>query len=182
MADHRLWSPGGHPIEFEGRRPAVAIDAFVAPDAVLVGAVDLAAGSSVWYTAVLRADMDAITVGADSNVQDGCVLHTDTGVPIVIGRRVSIGHRAVVHGCVIEDDVLVGMGSVVMNRAHVGRGSIVAAGAVVLEGTDVPPNSLVAGVPAKVRRATTADEVETIRRNAATYVALARRHADAVPH
>ena len=150
--------------------PEVDPRAWVAPGASLVGDVRLAADASVWFGAVLRGDGGPIRVGAGSNLQDGCVGHTDPGFPLTVGSGVSVGHRAVLHGCTVEDDVLVGMGAVVMNGAVIGAGSLVAAGAVVLEATVVPPRSLVAGVPAKVRRPLTDEEVERVRRNAAGYV------------
>jgi carbonic anhydrase/acetyltransferase-like protein (isoleucine patch superfamily) len=130
--------------------PALADDAFVASTAVVAGKVTLAARASVWYGCVLRAEIEPITIGESSNVQDLSVVHTDPGSPVVVGDRVTVGHRVVLHGCTVEDDVLVGMGAVVMNGAVIGAGSVVAAGAVVTAGTQVPPNSLVAGVPAKV--------------------------------
>lgn len=164
----------------DGRVPAIDPSAYAAPGSVLVGAVTLAADSSVWYNAVLRADSDAITLGAGSNIQDGVAVHTDSGHPTVIGRNVSVGHNAVVHGCTVEDDCLIGMGSVVLSGAVIGAGSLVAGGAVVLEGMIVPPGSLVAGVPAKVRRELTSEEQEAIRRNAAHYVALRAVHAAAI--
>lgn len=151
--------------------------AWVAPDAVLVGEVELASNVSVFYGAVLRADGDAITIDEDSNVQDLCVLHADPGLPVRVGPRVTVGHRAVLHGCTIEDQVLVGIGAIVMNDAVVGANSIVAAGTVLLEGTVVPPGSLVAGVPGKVRRELAAAEVKAIARNAVEYTRLARVHA-----
>lgn len=163
-------------LAFEEHRPRVGEGAYLAPGSTLVGDVRLGERASVWFGAVLRADGDAIEVGAESNVQDGCVLHTDPGHPVRLGARVTVGHRAVVHGAVVEDESLVGMGSVLLNGCVIGRGSMVAAGAVVLEGTVVPPGSLVAGVPAKVRRDLTAEEQEGLRRSAATYVDLARRH------
>lgn len=166
-------------VEIDGTLPQVHPEAWVAPTAVLAGRVVLAEGASVWYCSVLRGDGDRITVGAGSNIQDGCVLHTDRGFPVTIGTGVSVGHRAVVHGCTIDDDVLVGMGAVVLNGAHVGTGSLIAAGAVVLEGTEVPPGSLVAGVPAKVRRELNDDERAAIRRNAETYRGLSATHAAA---
>lgn len=153
--------------------------AFVAPSAEVIGDVELQAGSSVWYTAVLRADMDRIVLGPGSNLQDGVVVHTDEGHPTTIGAGVSVGHRAVLHGCTIEDDCLIGMGSVVLNGAVVGAGSLVAAGAVVSEGAVIPPRSLVAGVPAKVKRELTDSDVQRIRDNAKVYRGLARRHAEA---
>ncbi len=164
-------------LPLEGSAPEVADDAWVAPTAVLVGRVRVGSGSSVWYGAVLRGDGDAIYVGAGSNVQDGCVVHADPGFPAVIGDGVVVGHGAVVHGCTVEDGSLIGMGSRVLNGARIGTGSLVAAGAVVLEGTQVPPGSLVAGVPAKVRRPLNEDEAAGIRSGAAQYVERARQHA-----
>jgi carbonic anhydrase/acetyltransferase-like protein (isoleucine patch superfamily) len=168
-----------HPLVFsvDGRAPAVDPAAWVAPGAVLAGAVTLAAGVSVWYCAVVRADTETIAVGERTNLQDGVVVHADPGYPVALGAGVSVGHRAVLHGCTVGDDVLVGMGAVVLNGARIGAGSLVAAGAVVLEGTEVPPGSLVAGLPAKVRRPLTDDERVAVRRNAENYTALARRHA-----
>jgi carbonic anhydrase/acetyltransferase-like protein (isoleucine patch superfamily) len=148
----------------------------VAPSATLVGAVTLGPGSSIWYACVLRADHDRITIGAESNVQDGCVMHADPGLPVTVGARVTVGHRAVLHGCTVEDDSLVGMGAMVLNGAHIGAGSLVAAGTVVLEGTQVPPGSLVAGLPGKVRRPLRPEEQEGLTRNAEEYVELTARH------
>ena len=150
--------------------------AFVHPLAFVCGDVTLGARASVWPFAAIRGDTDRITIGADSNVQDGCVVHVDHGVPCTIGARVALGHRAIVHGATVEDDCLVGMGAIVLNRARIGRGSIVAAGAVVREGQEVPPNSLVAGVPAKVLRETTPEERARIRKTVESYVALQERH------
>jgi len=157
--------------------PEVSADAWVAPNATLVGRVRLGPEASVWFGAVVRGDGDRIEIGAGSNVQDGCVLHADPGFPVHVGASVSIGHNAVVHGCVLEDGVLVGMGAVVMNGARVGRGSLVAAGAVVLEGTEIPPHSLVAGVPGKVRRVLAEEEVEGLQGNAERYRARRRQYA-----
>src|SRR5699024_6964006 len=150
--------------------------AFVAPNATLVGQVSLAESASVFYGAVLRGDMDSITIGERSNIQDGCVVHTDAGFPAVVGAGVSVGHRAVLHGCTVEDDCLIGMGAVVLNGAVVGAGSLVAAGAVVTEGMQIPPGSLVAGVPAKVRKELDEDGIEALRENARIYVDLAAEH------
>ena len=167
-------------LPYEGSEPEVADDAWVAPGAYLVGRVTVGSRSSVWYGAVLRGDGDAITVGVGSNVQDGTVVHADPGFPAVIGDGVVVGHGAVVHGCTVEDGSLIGMGSRVLNGARIGAGSLVAAGAVVLEGTQVPPGSLVAGVPAKVRRPLTDDEAAGIRFGAEQYVERARQHARSV--
>lgn len=159
-----------------GRKPELDEDAYTAPTSVVLGDVTMAAGSSVWYHAVLRGDAESISIGAASNVQDNATVHSDPGFPAVIGERVTVGHNAVLHGCVVEDDVLVGMGSTVLNGARIGSHSIVAAGALVPQGMSVPPGSLVAGVPAKVRRELTAEERESLRINAEHYVQLARVH------
>lgn len=164
-----------------GRVPAVDPGAFVAPNAVVVGDVTVAAGASVWYGAVLRGDAEAIAVGAGSNIQDNCTLHADPGFPLVVGERISVGHNAVLHGCTVEDDVLVGMNATVLNGARIGAGSLVAAGAVVPQGMQVPPGSLVAGVPAKVRRELTEDERAGIKFNGAGYQLLADAHRDIEP-
>jgi carbonic anhydrase/acetyltransferase-like protein (isoleucine patch superfamily) len=164
-----------------GRAPQVAADAWVAPGAVLVGDVTLQAGASVWYGAVLRADNAPIVIGRDSNLQDNVSAHVDPGSPLTVGDRVSVGHNAVLHGCTIDDDVLIGMSATVMNGAHIGTGSLIAAGAVVTQGMVVPPHSLVAGVPAKVRRELTEDEVADIARNAAVYLDKTTEHRGAEP-
>lgn len=150
--------------------------AFIAASATIIGEVTLGEESSVFYGAVLRGDRDAITLGARSNLQDNVVVHCDAGAPVVIGRGVSVGHGAVIHGCTIEDGCLIGMSATVLNRAVVGRESLVAAGSVVLEDTVIPPRSLVAGIPAKVKRQLTDDEVEGLRQNAHGYVQLSREH------
>ena len=149
--------------------PKIDDDAFVAPTAVVVGAVTLGPRASIWYGAVARADHETIEIGEGSNVQDGCTLHSDPGFPLVVGRGVTVGHRVVLHGARVDDDVLIGMGSVVMNGAHIGSGSIVAAGAVVTQGKQFPPGSVIAGVPARVVREATEDDLLHIRGNAASY-------------
>ncbi|MQY10601.1 Protein YrdA [Streptomyces sp. RB5] len=163
-----------------GREPKTDPNAFVAPTAVLLGDVRLAAGSSVWYHAVLRAEFETIELGADSNIQDNCTVHVDPGFPVTVGERVTVGHNVVLHGCTLEDDVLVGMGATVLNGARIGAGSLVAAQALVPQGMRVPPGSLVAGVPAKVKRPLTDEELAGIRFNAEGYTALARMHAEDV--
>ncbi|MEV5987635.1 gamma carbonic anhydrase family protein [Streptomyces sp. NPDC052051] len=159
-----------------GREPEVDQEAFTAPTSVVIGDVRLRAGASVWYGAVLRGDVERITVGADSNVQDNCTLHADPSFPVTVGERVSIGHNAVVHGATVEDDCLIGMGATVLNGAVIGAGSLVAAQALVPQGLRVPPGSLVAGVPAKVRRELTAEEREGVTLNGTMYAELARAH------
>lgn len=161
-------------------RPSIAETAFVAPGAVIVGNVTLADRSSVWYNTVLRAELEPITIGAGSNLQDNVSCHVDTDFPLSLGTGVSVGHGAVLHGCTIENDVLIGMAATVLNGAVIGTGSLVAAGAVVLGGTIVPPGSLVAGVPAKVRRLLTDDEVASIRANADNYLEHVELHRAAL--
>ncbi|WP_375002724.1 gamma carbonic anhydrase family protein [Aeromicrobium sp. CTD01-1L150] len=151
------------------KQPEVDDAAWVAPNATLAGAVRIEPGASIWYGAVLRADNEPITVGRDSNVQDNCAFHVDKGKPVTLGEGVSVGHGAVVHGATIGDHVLVGMGAVVMNGAVIGDETLIAAGALVTEGMEVPPRSLVAGVPAKVRRELSDAEVAKLHQNAEIY-------------
>lgn len=154
----------------------IAPDAVVLPGAVVVGAVAIGARSSVWYGGVLRAEEAPLTVGEDTNLQDGVIVHTDPGFPAAIGNRVTVGHGAVVHGATVEDDCLIGIRSVVLNGARIGTGSIVAAGAVVREGQQIPPDSLVVGVPAVVRRNVTAAERELIDSAWRAYIKLTAKH------
>lgn len=163
-------------LPFDGVLPEIDPSAYIAPTATLIGRVRVAADAVVMFGAVLRADRDAIVLGPGSNLQDNVVVHGDPGSPALIGSGVSVGHGAVVHGCTIEDDCLIGMNATVLNGARIGAGSLVAGGAVVLEGTEVPPRSLVAGVPGKVRRGIGDEELERIRANAATYRALAQAY------
>ncbi|WP_243225523.1 gamma carbonic anhydrase family protein [Microbacterium sp. CIAB417] len=172
-------SPSASVIALPGRVPEIASDAFVADGARVVGDVVLESGSSVWYNAVLRADSASITVGADSNLQDNVSVHVDSDHATVIGRKVSVGHNAVVHGCTIGDGSLVGMGAVILSGAVIGTGCLIAGGAVVLGGTEVPDGSLVAGVPAKVRRALTDDEKAGLLANADIYREHVRTHETA---
>jgi carbonic anhydrase/acetyltransferase-like protein (isoleucine patch superfamily) len=150
--------------------------AFVHPDAIVCGDVTLGPRVSVWPTAVIRGDTGPIVIGEDSNVQDGSVIHVDHGVPTTIGRRVAIGHRAIVHGATVEDNCLIAMGAIVLNGVQIGSGSIVGAGAVCREGMVVPSNSLLLGVPARIVRQTTVAERERIARTVESYLALQQSH------
>lgn len=152
----------------------VSIDSsvFIHPLAAVIGDVTLGARVSVWPTAVIRADCARISIGADSNVQDGAVLHVDQGYPMAIGARVSIGHRAVLHGATVEDDCLIAMGAILLNGVVVGAGSLVGAGAVCREGMRIPPRSVVLGVPARVARDATSEITERIRRTMESYLTL----------
>jgi carbonic anhydrase/acetyltransferase-like protein (isoleucine patch superfamily) len=158
------------------RRRADLIDAsaYIAPGAVVLGNVTVGAEASVWFQAVVRGDSEAIRIGAQTNVQDGCVLHADPGFPCLLGDRVTVGHGAIVHGATVEDDVLIGMRAVVMNGARIGRGSIVAVGAIVTEGTQIPPGSIAMGQPAVVKRAAQDRDLDRIRHAAEHYVAAAK--------
>ncbi|MBW8885709.1 MAG: gamma carbonic anhydrase family protein [Planctomycetia bacterium] len=143
--------------------------AFVAPGAVIIGDVTIGAESSVWFGAVIRGDTEALRIGRQTNVQDGCVLHADEGFPCTLGDRVTLGHGAIVHGATVEDDCLIGMRAVVMS-------SIVAVGSIVTEGSEIPPGSVAIGQPAKVKRATTDRDRERIRHAAKHYVAAANEY------
>ena len=150
---------------------------FIAPGARLVGDVTIGAQSSVWFNAVVRGDREAIRIGRQTNVQDLCMLHADPDAPCTLGDRVSVGHAAIVHGATVEDDVLIGMRAVVMNRARIGAGSIIGVGAVVTEDSDIPPGSIVLGVPGKITRAAEERDRRRIRHAADVYVTLASRYA-----
>lgn len=141
------------------RRPEIADDCFVAPSATVVGSVALHSGASIWFSAVLRGDVEQITVGANSNVQDGAVVHADHGVPAVIGAGVTIGHQATIHGCTIGDNSLIGINAVVLNKAKIGANCVIGANSLVPEGMEIPDGSLVMGSPAKVKRQLSEQEI-----------------------
>ncbi|MFB7797988.1 gamma carbonic anhydrase family protein [Isoptericola sp. NPDC056134] len=163
-------------LPFDGHTPDIHPTAWVAPTATIVGNVRIGAGASVFYGAVLRGDMDAIVLGEGSNIQDNCVVHTDTGVPATIGAGVGVGHGAIVHGATVGDGSLIGMGATLLNNAVVGEGAFVAAGALVREGQEIPAGHLAVGVPAKDRGELDAEGAERVRRNAIEYQELAERH------
>jgi carbonic anhydrase/acetyltransferase-like protein (isoleucine patch superfamily) len=163
----------------EGMSPDLPPDGryWIAPTATLVGQVTVGEGVGIWFGVVIRGDQERITIGADTNIQELTVIHTDTGFPCAIGTGVTVGHRAILHGCTIGSNVLVGMGAVILNGARIGDDSLVAAGALVTEGKQFPPGSLVLGTPAKVVRPLTADEIAHNRLSAAHYVANWKRYA-----
>ncbi len=161
---------------FRGQSPTVPDSAFIDPTAVVIGKVTLGEHVGVWPNTTIRGDVADITIGDESNIQDNCCLHVDRGEPLVVGRRCVVGHSVTLHACEIEDGCLIGMGATVLSRSKIGAGSIIAAGALVVEGAEIPPRSLVAGVPGKVRRQTTDEELERIRRGADGYMELAREH------
>lgn len=159
--------------------PRIHARAWVAPNAVVIGRVEIGSASSIWYGSVLRGDDDEIVVGAECNVQDLCCLHADPGEPTVLEDRVSLGHNAVVHGGHVEAGALVGIGAIVLGGARIGTGSMVAAGAVVTPGTQIPPCSLVAGVPGKVLREVTPEDARTIAATPDSYMRKAELHRGA---
>ncbi len=151
---------------------------WVAPNATLVGQVQLGPDCSIWFNAVLRADNEPIVVGARSNVQDGCVIHVDPGHPVLIENDCTIGHMAMLHGCRIEQGALIGIGAIILNGARIGAGSLVGAGALVTEGQQIPPGSLVLGRPGKVVRQITAEETARIKQGVDGYVARAKSYGE----
>jgi len=162
--------------EYDGLRPNVDAEAYVHEQATLIGQVTLAPGASVWPQAVLRADNEPIRIGTGSNVQDGAVLHTDPGFPLQVGDGVTIGHQAMLHGCTIGDNSLVGIQAVVLNGARIGKNCLVGAGALVTEGKAFPDNSLILGSPAKVVRQLSDEAIEALRTNALSYVGKASEY------
>ncbi|MDG2125434.1 MAG: gamma carbonic anhydrase family protein [Verrucomicrobiales bacterium] len=156
------------------RSPEIHPSAFVAPGATVVGDVTIGEESSVWYSSVLRGDINQIVVGPRSNIQDGSVLHLADDYPCLVGQLVTCGHKAILHACTIDDEVLIGMGAIVMDGTEVGARSIIGAGSLVTGGTKIPPGSLVLGSPAKVVRSLSLDEQKNIRHWADKYVSISR--------
>ena len=163
-------------LPFDGHMPEIHPTAWIAPTATVIGRVRIGPRASVFYGAVLRGDMDHIELGEGSNLQDNCVVHTDTGVPTRIGANVGVGHGAIVHGATVGDGALIGMAATLLNGSVVGEGAFVAAGALLLEGQEVPAHHLAVGVPAKVRGELDEAGRERVRRNALEYQELAERH------
>lgn len=161
------------------RRPQIdGAGQFIAPGACIIGSVRLHANASIWFNAVLRGDNDWIEVGANSNVQDGAVLHTDAGMPLTVGEGVTIGHRAMLHGCEIGDNTLIGIGSTVLNGARVGANCLVGAHALITEGKSFPDGVLILGAPARVVRRLNREEIDDLRRSARIYVENGRRYSE----
>ena len=160
------------------KKPKISASAWVAPNATVIGDVRLAAGSSIWWNAVLRGDNDPISIGENSNIQDGSVLHTDEGVPMNIGANVTVGHLVMLHGCTVGDGSLIGIGSIILNRAVIGRGSIVGANTLIPEGKTYPDRVLIVGSPGKVVRELNDEEVARLLGSAAHYVDNARRYRE----
>ena len=155
--------------------PEIDASAYVADSATLIGKVTVEANASVWFGVTIRGDNERITIGENTNVQEGTVLHTDMGFPMVLGKNVSIGHQAMLHGCTVGDGSLVGIGAVVLNGAKIGKGCLVGAGALVTEGKEFPDHALILGTPAKVVRTLTEEDLLRLQGNAANYVERGRR-------
>lgn len=164
--------------KFNDHEPCFGKRVFTAEGSVIIGRTELADDSSVWFNTVVRADMEKISIGERTNIQDNCVLHCDPETPLTIGKNVTVGHNAVVHGCTIEDDVLIGMGAVVMNNAVIKRGSVIAAGAIVLENTVIPEFSLAAGSPAKIKKTFDESIINVIRTSADHYAELKDKYIE----
>ena len=164
--------------QFLVANPVIASGVYVAPNATLLGSVSIGSGSSVWFQSVIRADINEIRIGSETNIQDGSILHVADRYGLAIGNQVSCGHRAILHACTIHDRVLVGMSAVIMDGVEVGAGSIVGAGALLTKGTSVPPGSLVLGSPAKVVRLLTASEQKSIEELAAKYVSVGKYYLE----
>ena len=169
-------------MRYKDKQPVVGPGVYIAPTAVIIGDVTLEANASVWFNAVVRGDMAPITIGRDTNIQDNCTLHVDPGCPLKIGAAVTVGHNAVVHGCTIEDNVLIGMHAVILNHASIRSGSIVAAGAVIKEGQQIGPSQLAAGMPAQVKKELGTDMLEGIQLAAQHYRDLAAVYGRADDH
>jgi carbonic anhydrase/acetyltransferase-like protein (isoleucine patch superfamily) len=159
---------------FRGIAPRIAVSAYIDPSAQIIGEVTVGERSSVWPNTSLRGDTGPIVVGAETSIQDNCVLHLDEGFPLTVGDRVTVGHSVTLHGCTIEDDSLIGIGATILNGARIGKGSVVAAGSLIPEGMDVPPGTLVMGVPAKPRRPVTPEESVRFQEGVRHYVEKAQ--------
>ena len=162
---------------FRGKTPQIAPSAYVDPSAQVIGDVVIGERSTVWPNVTLRGDVHSLRIGNETNIQDNSVLHADfPDFPLTLGNRVTVGHLVMLHGCTVEDDALIGIGAIVLNGAKIGKGSVIAAGALISEGVEVPPNSLVMGVPGKVRREVTAEERERFGSGVEHYVELGQQY------
>jgi len=163
-------------LNFEGKKPIVSKEAFVAQNATVIGEVTIGKCSSIWYNVVLRGDVAPISIGNNTNVQDGSIVHCDLGVPTIIGNNVTIGHNVTLHSCKIGDNSLIGIGAIVLDGAEVGEGAIIGAGAIVTPRATIPPFTMVLGVPAKVVRNLTEEEIENLKEHAMDYVELMKKY------
>ncbi|MCG0275186.1 MAG: gamma carbonic anhydrase family protein [Thermosediminibacteraceae bacterium] len=162
--------------DFNGKRPNIHESCFIAPTADIIGDVTVGENSSVWHRAVIRGDINSIKIGTNTNIQDGTVIHVTETHAVTIGNNVTVGHNAILHGCTVKDGALIGMGAIVLDGAVIGEGALVGAGSIVPEGKEIPPYSLALGVPAKVVRELTEEQIEKIKKNAEEYVRLAKAY------
>lgn len=163
-------------IPYKDSKPKIATDAYISPRASVIGAATIGARSSVWEHAVIRADYNTISIGTDSSIQDNCTVHCDLRFPTKIGNRVTLGHNSVAHGCTIDDNVLVGIGAVILDNVQIGHHTIIGAGSVITPGKQIPPESLVVGVPGKVVRTLSPTDLQELEANWKVYVELSRRY------
>lgn len=163
-------------LPFNGTWPVVDDTVFIAPGAVVVGRVEIGPHTSIWYNSVVRGDVDTAKIGGGTNIQDGSILHQDEGFPLIVGERVTVGHRVILHGCTVEDDTFIGMGTIILNGARVGAGAVVGAGSLVLQGQEIPPGTLAVGSPAKVIRALSEGELAKFRASAERYLKHSKAH------
>jgi carbonic anhydrase/acetyltransferase-like protein (isoleucine patch superfamily) len=162
--------------DLEKNVPEVHPEAWVASNATIIGKVKLKKNSSIWFNAVLRGDIELITIGENSNIQDGSVLHTDPGYPLTVGKGVTVGHMVMLHGCQISDDTLIGIGSIILNNAKIGKNCIVGANTLITENKIIPDNSLVVGSPGRVLRKVTEEEIKAILENGKHYVDISKKY------
>ena len=162
--------------DLKDKKPKNSGENWVAPNAVIIGDVTLEKNSSIWFNAVLRGDIELITIGEDTNVQDGSVLHTDPGYPLTIGKRVTVGHMVMLHGCQISDDTLIGIGSIILNNAKIGKNCIIGANTLITENKIIPDNSLVVGSPGRVLRKVTDEEIKAVLENGKHYVDFSKKY------
>jgi len=165
-------------LEYKGKKPKIGRNVFIAPNATVVGDVEIKDGASIWYGAVVRGDLAPVKIGMSTNIQDNCTVHTDIDKPAIIGDHVTVGHNAVIHGCTIEDNCLIGINAVILSGACIKTGSVVAAGSVVRQGKKVGPYHLVAGVPASMKKHLSEDTVEKRKKTAKSYIKTASEHME----
>ena len=165
-------------LAYKDKKPVIGKNVFVAPTAMIIGDVEIQDGASIWYGVVIRGDQASIRIGKNTNIQDNCTIHVDEGLPAIIGDRVSVGHNAVIHGCLIEDECLIGINAVVLNGAIVRSGSVVAAGSVVTEGQEVGPHHLVTGIPAKFKKTLGEGSNERIQKPLRDYDELSKQYRE----
>lgn len=169
-------------LSYKGITPTIASDTFIAPTATIIGDVNIEKGASIWYGTVVRGDIAAIRIGANTNIQDNCTIHTDLNKPAIIGDNVTVGHNAVVHGCTVEDNCLIGMNAVILSGAHIKTSSIIAAGALIKEGQIAGPYQLLAGMPAIFKKELSKDILEILKLPVNEYLELAKDHLASIEH